>query len=384
MAGEKILIVEDFEVISNYLEVLLKKLAYETLPPITSGEEAIQKVGALEPDLILMDIDLEGDLNGIETAGEIRDRFDIPVLYLTSYSENEIFQKAKITEPYAYLIKPVQERELHANIEMALYRHKLEARLRQALKAEAIATLSGGIAHNFNNMLSIIVGNLELAADQISEIHPAQKNLLQAMKASLRARDVVWQLMTATRQIGKKRRSLDLKSTVIDTLNRFQTSVPTHIELRRNIAMTLPSILGDPDQISQALTHLCSNAVHAMEKHGVLEVTLAELTVKDDETAQYGGMKPGEYVELTVSDTGCGISPEIMERIFDPYFTTKGIGKGEGMGLAIVNGIITGHDGEIIVRGKPGGGTVFAAYFPVIDEKNSKLCSRDRQLKLLD
>jgi DNA-binding response OmpR family regulator len=181
MPEEKILIVEDCESTANYLIYRLENLGYRPLSALRSGEETLDKISGLKPDLILMDVELEGKLNGIETAALLRKKHDIPILYLTSHSEDEFLQQAKITEPYAYLIKPVREKELCANVEMALYRHKTEKQLLHTRKMEALGTLAGGIAHNFNNILVIIIGYAELAIDNLSEDNPIKENLKEIL-----------------------------------------------------------------------------------------------------------------------------------------------------------------------------------------------------------
>jgi len=247
-------------------------------------------------------------------------------------------------------------------------RKHLEAQLQQAHKMEAIGTLAGGIAHDFNNILGIILGNAELAIDDVPEWNPGRLNLDEIRIASLRAKDVVRQLLSFARKTEVKKKPTNIAGIIKETLKLMRSSIPTSIEIRQNIVKEIDTILADPTQINQVLINLCTNAAHAMiEDGGILEVTLKNIDVFENTATGYPDLKPGRYVNLIVSDTGHGISHEKMERIFDPYFTTKEVGKGSGMGLAVVHGIINGHDGTILVESKQGKGTTFSIFFPMIE-----------------
>ncbi|MGD2150886.1 MAG: PAS domain S-box protein, partial [Desulfobacterales bacterium] len=226
---------------------------------------------------------------------------------------------------------------------------ELEAQLRQAYKMESIGTLAGGIAHDFNNILGIILGNTELAMDDVPEWNPARLNLEEVRTASLRAKDVVRQLLSFARKTGPERKPININSVITGALKLLRSSIPTSIEIRSNITKESQVILADPTQINQVMINLCTNAAQAVEdEDGVIEVILEKVALEES-TAQYYGLSPGLYARLTVNDTGHGIDPEIQDRIFDPYFTTREVGKGSGMGLAVVHGIVMNHDGTILV-----------------------------------
>ncbi len=249
-------------------------------------------------------------------------------------------------------------------------RSQLEEQLRQAQKMESIGTLAGGIAHDFNNILGIIVGNTELAMVDVPEGNPVRYNLEEVHKASLRARDMVKQILRFSRQTEQEAKPIRISPIIEESLNLLRSSIPTTIEIRKNISPHADTILGDPTQINQILMNLCTNAVHAMrENDGLLEVCLKNMTICEKDIIRYHDLSPGKYVVLTVSDTGQGLEPELIDRIFDPYFTTKEVGEGTGMGLAVVHGIVNNHNGTIYVYSEPGKGTTFNVYFPLIERQ---------------
>jgi PAS domain S-box-containing protein len=248
-------------------------------------------------------------------------------------------------------------------------RERLKRQLQQAQKMEAIGTLAGGVAHDFNNILGIILGNTELAMDDIQDWNPAWYNLEEIKSASLRAKSVVRQLMSFARKTTLEKKPTNIIPIVRESLKLLRSSIPTSIEFRQNIPQKVHTIQADPTQINQILINLCTNAYHAMTDGGILEVSLKHLTFDENTPNQYPGLIPGRYVNITISDTGHGISDEEIERIFDPYFTTKEVGKGTGMGLAVVHGIIEEHKGFITVKSELGKGTTFNIFFPAVEKE---------------
>ncbi|HIJ40469.1 MAG TPA: PAS domain S-box protein [Deltaproteobacteria bacterium] len=250
---------------------------------------------------------------------------------------------------------------------------KLQAHLQQSQKMESIGTLAGGIAHDFNNILGIILGNTELAMDDVPEWNPARNNLGEVRKACLRAKDVVRQILSFSRKSEMEQKPINIAPVVTESLKLLRASIPTSIDIRQNIANDIHDILGDPTQIHQIMINLCTNAAHAMENEGgILEVTLENTEVDEDTASQYPELNPGTYVQLRVTDTGVGISSEIIGRVFDPYFTTKDVGKGTGLGLSVIHGIVSSHHGRISVESKPGKGTTFKILFPSVKEKTKE------------
>jgi PAS domain S-box-containing protein len=243
---------------------------------------------------------------------------------------------------------------------------KLEAQLLQAQKMESIGTMAGGIAHDFNNILGIIIGNTELAIDDVPEWNPAKGCLEEIRSASLRAKDVVRHILSFARKSVFERKSIQITSIIKDSLKLLRASIPTSIEIRQDLSCEHDTLLADPTQINQVLMNLCTNASHAMrEEGGVLEVSLKNVDLES--ANEVLDLEPGRYVELSVSDTGPGIDSAIIDRIFDPYFTTKGLGEGTGMGLSVVHGIVKNHDGAVTVTSEPGKGTIFEVYFPLTE-----------------
>ena len=245
---------------------------------------------------------------------------------------------------------------------------ELQTQLQQAQKMQAIGTMAGGIAHDFNNILFPIVGYTEMAMADLPEDSLTRSNLEEVLKAADRAKGLVRQILTFSRQSEQERKPLKIQPIVKEALTLLRASLPTTIEIRQKIDKACGAILADPIQIHQVMMNLCTNAYHAMrEKGGVLGVTLTEVDIDSSDLGSNVDLKPGPYVRLTVSDTGRGMKRAEMERIFEPYFTTKGPGEGAGMGLAVVHGVARSHGGHITVYSEPGKGAAFHVYLPRID-----------------
>ena len=248
-------------------------------------------------------------------------------------------------------------------------KQKIAGRLRQAQKMESIGTLAGGIAHDFNNILSAIMGYTEMTLYKLSSDDKSKSNLEHILQASNRAKDLVNQILAFSRQSEQTRKPVQIAPLVKETLKLMRASLPTTIEIREEIKEQGALVEADPTQIHQVLMNLCTNASDAMgEKGGVLEVNLDRINLDDTQTAlSYPDLNPGIYELLSVSDTGKGMDEATMERIFDPYFTTKKPGKGTGMGLAMSHGIVKSHGGGIQVHSEVGKGTTFQILLPSID-----------------
>lgn len=239
----------------------------------------------------------------------------------------------------------------------------LRDQLQQARKMESIGTLTAGIAHDFNNILGIIIGNTELALDDVPERNPAHFNLEEIRTASLRAKDIIRQLLSFSRKTDPEKKPTDPAPVIKESLKLLRSSLPAIIDIRQDIPNEVGTILADPTQLCQIMINMGTNAVHAMQDTGgILEVRLNDADA--DELKTIPGLPAGNYIRLKVSDTGAGISSEIRDRIYDPYFTTKEVGKGTGMGLSIVHGIVKSHGGSISVESAPGKGTTFRIFFP--------------------
>ncbi|MEN6317717.1 MAG: PAS domain S-box protein [Syntrophaceae bacterium] len=260
-----------------------------------------------------------------------------------------------------------EERAVLGNTMDITERYNVEKILRQAQKMEAIGTLAGGIAHDFNNILAAVLGYTEMARTGLAEKSPLKPYLDQVLKAGERARDLVKQILTFSRQSDEKPQPMRASPIVKEALKLLRASLPSTIEIRQNIQSKLDLVLADPTHIHQILMNLCTNAAHAMrDAKGILNVEMAPVEVTYSDALEHRDLYPGKYLRIIVGDTGHGIDPLIMDRIFDPFFTTKKQGEGTGMGLSVVYGIVKGYGGTIVVKSEVGRGTEFHVYIPLI------------------
>jgi signal transduction histidine kinase/CheY-like chemotaxis protein len=264
------------------------------------------------------------------------------------------------------LEKKVEER----NKELA----RSESQLQQVMKLQAIGTLAGGIAHDFNNILFPIVGYTELTMDDVPEGSQAKKNLAEVLKATNRAKGLVQQILTFSRQNGQERKPLKVQILIKEALKLLRATIPSSIEIQCLVEDGCGLVKGDPTQIHQVIMNLCTNAYHALqETGGKLEVSLNEVILSYEQSLQRVGMKAGRHLLLIVKDNGHGMPPEVLERIFEPYYTTKEQGKGTGLGLSVIHGIIKNHGGDVSVHSRPGQGSTFSVYLPIIDDMDLEI-----------
>lgn len=241
----------------------------------------------------------------------------------------------------------------------------LAEQLRQAHKMEAIGTLAGGVAHDFNNILSAILGYAEILKDEVFENQEAVRDVDEVLKAGIRAKELVKQILAFSRKSEQKFTSVAIDLIVKESLRLLRATIPTTIDVKCHISPKCGLILADPTQVHQIIINLCTNSAQAMEETGgTLSVSLDPLTVLPEKPKNGLNLTPGKYVKLCVKDTGIGIPENIIDRVFDPYFTTKGVGKGSGMGLSVVHGIIKSYGGTITVNSELGKGTTFTIFFP--------------------
>ena len=245
---------------------------------------------------------------------------------------------------------------------------RLVQELQQSQKMESIGTLAGGIAHEFNNILGGIFGFLDIAREDVPVNSPVQESLDEIHRLGMRARNVVKQILAFSRKDHQKKRPIQLSLVLKEELKMLRATIPATIEIRHHLDASCGAIMADPMQIQQVIMNLCVNAKDAMEnKGGVLDISLSPVVLDMADIRLHPDLPPGEYAKLSVSDTGSGIAPEIMDKIFDPFFTTKDVGKGTGMGLSVVHGIIKDHGGTITLSSKSGEGTTFTVLLPVTD-----------------
>jgi len=248
---------------------------------------------------------------------------------------------------------------------------QLEEQLRTAQKMEAIATLAGGIAHDFNNILGAIITNTELTLDDLPEESTEHEQLKIVLQAGLRGKNLVKQIKAISQQTGKERQPVRVEAIIAECLLLLRASLPATIEIRKHIAPQLGLVSADPTQLHQVILNLCANAAEAMQDgNGTLEVRLEPFSHRAPYETDYPGLPSGEYLRLTVRDTGHGMDRAVMERIFDPFFTTKGKGKGTGLGLSVAHSIVKSHGGTISVDSEPGRGTTFQVFLPRLESVN--------------
>ncbi|MBW2335096.1 MAG: PAS domain S-box protein, partial [Deltaproteobacteria bacterium] len=294
---------------------------------------------------------------------------------LTNYEINRKDGMKRVVELSSSLLRNDQNqpigfhgiaRDISERLQAEEEKKKIETQLQQSQKMEAIGTLAGGIAHDFNNILSLIMGYTELAIANLPKDSRARVNMNKLLKAGERAKDLVKQILTFSRHTEQEQKPVLIHPIVKEALKLLRSTLPTTIEIRQNISSD-NMVLADPTQIHQVIMNLCTNAYHALnEKGGVLEVSLTDIELDSEFTAKHLNTYPGPYLRLTVSDTGHGIEKEVIDRIFEPYYTTTEKSGGTGMGLAVVHGIVKSHGGIITVYSKPGKGSTFNVFFPRI------------------
>jgi PAS domain S-box-containing protein len=311
--------------------------------------------------------------NNLGNVSESNTKVAIPCRYeLNGILRNgAIFQIEVFVSPITFHDRPALEgilMDITGRKQTEEERQKLEDQLRQSQKMESLGTLAGGIAHDFNNILSAIIGYTELTLKIVPEKSKAKSNLKRVLAASDRATELIKHILAFSRKSEKERKPIWLNKVVDDVLKLMRSTLPTTIEIRQHIPQMKNPVLANKAEIHQVVINLCTNAGHAMSKKGgVLQIDLKEINVKHN-TIDRIHLEPGTYQQLTISDTGHGMPPEIMERIFEPYFTTKKE-KGTGMGLSVVHGIVKSYGGNITVYSEPGIGTTFHIFLPVCQEK---------------
>ncbi|MEZ4865778.1 MAG: response regulator [Caldilineaceae bacterium] len=506
MTTARILIVEDEILVARDLEQQLTALGYTIVGLAASGPCALELIAREHPNLVLMDIRLQGPLDGIAVAQAIHDRYFLPVVYLTAHADCATLQRARVTEPFGYVLKPFEEQELRTVIEMALYKHAAERKLRaseeryattlrsigdaviatdaqgcitymnpvaealtgwplveaagqslgvvfriiseetrqplenlveralcaantsgltqnsillvsrhgreipiedraapilnnydtcigivlsfrdiserrqaeqrlhtvemhlrQAQKMEAVGQLAAGIAHDFNNQLTVIQGYGSILLKLLNGEDNSMKYAERILTAAKRAEELTQQLLAFSRRQMLQPRILDLNQIVTDMEQMLSRLLGEHIAIATELDPALASVAADPSQLEQVVMNLAFNARDAMPDGGV--ITLRTANVRFDAAAAQliPEMQPGAYVCLTVEDTGAGMSEEIAAHVFEPFFTTKALGKGTGLGLATVYGIVKQSGGQILLHSEERRGSKFIIYLPAVD-----------------
>lgn len=403
MIKKKILIVEDEAIVAKDIQMTLERIGYGIAAIVSFGEEAVEKAGELAPDLVLMDIVLKGEMDGIQAASEIHKHSNVPIIYLTAYSDEITLQKAKLTYPYGYIIKPFEKNDLKIAIEIALYKSDMENKLiesrrkeekeksktlrelrkayknlksthEQLIQSEKMAglgQLSAGIAHEFNNLLGIMSGYVQLARRT-----QTREDMLEALcvvsSTTERAAKIIKSLMFFSAKKTLKVEFYDIRLVV----DRVITLVESQLE-KKNIQIVkqyedVEPIKLNAMDIQQVFLNIIVNARDSMlTRGGVVKI---------------GIKKEGKFIVIDFSDTGVGVSGEFQGRVFEPFFTTKGaLGGSEipgiGLGLSISYSIVKRHGGTIKVRNNEGKGATFTVKLPVKGVKKAEIFSESKRIK---
>jgi signal transduction histidine kinase len=375
MIVSKIIAVEDERIVALHLEQQLLNLGYEVPAVVSSGARALEAIAAFGPDLVLMDIHIEGDMDGIETAARIPAELGIPIIYLTAFSEEATLERARATKPYGYLIKPYSERELHAAIQMALERRRaeitlraVEDQLRQAQKMEALGQLTGGIAHDFNTLLAVIIGNLDLLRGFRADDAELIELTGEALDAALSGAELTRRLLAFARRQPLAPEPVDLADLVGSAVKLLKRMIGGDIDVTLDLAADTGVVMIDQTQMKAALTNLMTNARDAMGGRGALRISTRRRRIGTADAAGGRDIAPGDYAVIEVGDSGPGIAPETLERIFEPFYTTKDRDHGTGLGLSMVFGFVTQSGGHVGVESVVGAGATFSLYLPRLSE----------------
>ena len=304
----------------------------------------------------------------VSKAGEIR--------WMRDYARPVMDEEQKNLQYIFGAVQDISERK-----EAEAENTRLQDQLQQSQKMEAIGTLAGGIAHDFNNILSAVIGYTEMAMVEAKEGTPLHQNLTEVFRAGGRAKDLVKQILTFSRQNKKETQPVQMKLIAKEVVKFMRASLPATIKIQQDIRSD-SLIMADPTQVYQIVLNLCTNAGYAMaENGGLLEVKLADLFVANDASASYPDLTPGPYLRLIVRDTGHGIPEPILKRIFDPFFTTKDKEKGTGMGLSVVHGIVGSYGGTISVTSEPEKGSTFTVFLPRLQQTEEVITQAQAQIE---
>jgi C4-dicarboxylate-specific signal transduction histidine kinase len=408
MAKKRIMVVEDEGITAMSIKSSLEGMGYSVSSTVFSGEEAVKKAGEDKPDLVLMDIVLDSKMDGIEAAGQIHSRFSIPVVYLTAHSDEKMVKRIKMTEPFGYIVKPFYERELRFVVEIALYKHEMEQRLRKGekelekhrehlvelveertselqninekleqeitdhklAKAEslrashlaALGELAAGVAHEINNPTNGIVNYAQILANQSKEGSQEHDLAGRIIKEGIRIAGIVSNLLSFARNGKEEKGPVGIQTIVYDSLALTETQLKKDgIRLMINVPSDLPNFIAHPQQIEQVFLNIISNARYALNQkypgahdNKVFEITAKKITADDS-----------PHIQIIFYDRGIGIPPGILNKIMNPFFTTKPYNISTGLGLSISHGIITDHGGNIMADSIEGEFTKIIIELPV-------------------
>jgi len=370
----RLLVVEDNPADADFIWESLQEVGSVSfhIESVSRLSAALTRLERRDVDLVLVDLGLP-DSQGLSTLQTLRGAVrDIPVVVLTGTDDQELAVAAVRDGAQDFLVKgQFNGRMLNRSIRYAMERMRteqarkaLEGQLRQSQKMESVGLLAGGVAHEFNNMMAVVLGNAELALQQVNATQPLHANLMAIESAARRCADLTRQLLAFARKQMVAPKVLDLNESVAAMLGRLQRSLGTEVQIAWQPQATLWPVAVDPAQLEQILTNLCSNARAAMTSPGTLTIATANRVVDEPFCVTNTDAVPGEYVQLAVSDSGSGMDEATLGRIFEPFFTTREVGQGTGLGLAMVYGAVRQNGGFITVSSAPEQGATFEIYLP--------------------
>ncbi len=370
MPPSRILVVEDEGIIALNLREQLLSLGYDVPPAVASGEQALRHIDASPPDLILMDINLKGTLDGIATATRIPAALGIPLIYLTAYSSDATLSRAAATNPYGYLLKPFSARELHAMIQVSLARcrtdrataNDMELRLRTR-KMDALRELAGGVADEVSDLLTVLYEQLDVLGHRAIGDPALLQPIQEAFSLAIEKEGLMRQMRDFAGRSTLTPASVKPREFVNALLPRLGIIVGDGVSIRLHCPDDLRPMRIDPGQLGHALANLAQNAREAMEQGGSLTIECQNVAL-DPGPLRADDTETDRYVLLSVRDTGIGMTGHVIERAFEPFFTTKPAGAASGLGLSLVFGFIRQSGGHISIDSKPGAGTTVRLYLP--------------------
>ncbi len=389
-----VLIVEDEAIVAQDLRQTLAEQGYDAFAVATSAEEALARASDRRPDVVLMDIRIRGDADGIAAARALRERFNTPVIFLTAHADARTLARAKATEPSGYLLKPVKSSELKITIELALHKQASRERLERSVEDErltreridsvdrlaSLARMAAGVAHQINNPLTVVLANAELVAREL-ERHRSGATPSAVGEAGARQRldetiQVQTELRLAAERIARIVASIgffcqpsppasaqaDVRRAVDRAVRLTTSEIQSHARLIQELR-PVPKVRTSENHLTEVLKQLLLNAAQAMEgadsrQH---EIILRTAMAEDGQ------------VRIDVLDNGCGIPAEVRQRIFEPFFTTKPVGVGTGLGLSVCHGIVSAAGGQLRVESRPQGGTHVSVLLPSVDRISGSL-----------
>ncbi len=378
MTEARIMIVEDNALVAESCRDILERLGYQVAAIVATGEEAVTEAARLQPQAVLMDIRLAGEMDGIDAADKIYREYTIPVVFLSAYSDRALLKRARAVGSFGYLVKPYKEDDLATMLEMTLYKAGVEKARQEAReqiqrleKNQSLARMAGAVAHNYNNLLAVVMGNLDLAMEELPADSKISAYLTGALNGTRRAAKLGEQILACLGEAYRERTCIPVAKTCAAHLQALMER--RQDEMNTRLKLEFPEndvvIQAHEEDLRQVIDALLANAQEAISSEPGT-ITIRVRSVEWDEikalSRQPVDFEPGPhrcFVGVEIEDTGCGIPAAEYERIFEPFFTTKFTGR--GLGLSVALGLIRALGGFMTVTSKPGEGSTFGAWLPV-------------------